>query len=767
MRRVLWLLGALGCAGAPAADTGESGASDPVPSSEEGEPPVDSGVVPHTGESGVGWDSGDSEPFAGHSRSCDSRVEYLGAAGSVYVASEITGWEEGDWIALEPSAEGLAVDLPLYDLAGPGTYCYKLIVDGEWILDPAHSYRAYCDGVENSGMRVPDCTLPLVEIQAVEADGRGLSTRLSFLAGADGVGPGELRATLEHDFESSPVDAAWSDRWELELELFDLAPGKYTLRIEAEDAEGRAAESLLLPFWVEEEEPFTWEDALLYMIMIDRFRNGDPGNDPVPVAEAYAPGDWMGGDLRGVTEAIEAGYFDALGVSALWLTPFNQGAEGAYIAGDGVHLITGYHGYWPIEPRTIDPRLGSAEDLKEMVAAAHARGIRVMMDAVVNHVHEEHPYYRDHPEWFNDGCICGTAGCDWTAEALTCLFADYMPDIDWTDSQASERFIEDVLWWLETYDLDGARIDAVKHVDAGAVFNLVTRIEERFETAGVDYYLDGETAMGWNGDDLADNASEYGTINEYMGEGGLDGQFDFVLYHAVVDNVFVRDSKGMIHLDVWTGYSQSEYLPGSIMTPYFGSHDTSRLISMIDYRGQDAEHPDELSWHKWESEGLPEEPGEDEPYERMRTALCWLYTIPGAPMLYQGDEYGEFGGGDPDNRHPHREEALLSERELALLEHTRGLGELRQASRALRRGDYAGIGSTEDVMAFRRLTPEGDLAIVGINRQPWTSTAWVDVTGLGLAEGLHGDALGSGGLSVGGSSAELTVPARSCTIILP
>ena len=135
------------------------------------------------------------------------------------------------------------------------------------------------------------------------------------------------------------------------------------------------------------------------------------------------------------------------------------------------------------------------------------------------------------------------------------------------------------MWWLETFDLDGLRIDAVKHVEDSATRNLVAQVNQRFETVGTDYYLKGETAMGWVGHSLVDNQEQYGTINAYMGPDGLDGQADFVLYHAVVDNVFVSGNENYMHLDYWTNRSQDQYLEGSIMVPYVGSHDGPRLTS--------------------------------------------------------------------------------------------------------------------------------------------------------------------------------------------
>ena len=139
--------------------------------------------------------------------------------------------------------------------------------------------------------------------------------------------------------------------------------------------------------------------------------------------------------------------------------------------------------------------------------------MRVMMDFVVNHVHEDHEYVQNNPDWFTSGCICGQANCDWTEHRLDCQFTSYMPDVNWKNRQASEQIIADALWWMETYDLDGARIDAVKHVENLAISNLVAQINERFETVGNDVYLKGETAMGWSGHSLEANQAQYDAIN--------------------------------------------------------------------------------------------------------------------------------------------------------------------------------------------------------------------------------------------------------------
>ena len=638
---------------------------------------------------------------------------------------------EWDWNAITTLAENSGnwvASLPLSE----GIYCYKFIVDGEYIFDPTNPYRGYCDDIENSVVRVKNSDRPNFASNLSS----GILT-ITFLPGASGAGPDGTPVGLE--------DAIWDSNamtWTLDTSTF--SEGKHTIKLELSDTNGNQAYDHLVPFWVGEQSEFVWDDSLIYMIMTDRFINGNTSNDGTPTGAA-AGADWLGGDLEGVTSKIQSGYFAELGVNVLWLTPFNTNAQGTGLAADGVHEVSAFHGYWPVEPRQVDPRLGSADQLKEMVAAAHTAGIRVMMDYVVNHVHEDHIYYQENPEWFNQGCICGSDNCDWTEHRLDCQFTPYMPDVNWKVRDASEQFIADALWWLEEFDLDGARIDAVKHVDDLAATNLATRINERFETVGTDYYLKGETAMGWSGDNLADNQFQYETINRYIGEDSLDGQADFVLYHAVVDNVFTQASRNYQHLDYWTNRSQDQYSPGAIMVPYVGSHDVPRLASRADRGTGDA-------YNQWQEQGLPGQPGTDETYQTVMQAYGWLLTTPGAPLLYYGDEYGEYGGADPDNRHMYRDSTNWNDRERALFENISTLGKLRLDSIALKQGVYSTKHATPDLLIYEMSHDDQIMSIV-LNRG-------ADATHYGFDAS---DVVRFGTATI--SQGELFIPANSVTVI--
>ena len=615
-------------------------------------------------------------------------LTYTGSASSVQLI--------GEWDWSTPLEMNLTNGVWTVDLDVPeGLYCYKFVVDGTYIFDPTNPERVYCDDIENSLLRVDDHLRPHYSANIV-----GDELHVVYHAGSSGVSHDGTPAAL-----SGATWDAVSSTWA--LDLTQLEDGKHSLLIDGFDVEGNPAYDLLVPFWRGPHASFVWEDALIYMIMTDRFVNANLSNDGVATGAAQGA-DWQGGDFAGVTEKIESGYFADLGVNALWLTPFNTAANGTGKAADGVHDVAAFHGYWPTEARGVEPRLGTPDELHAMVDAAHDAGMRVMMDFVVNHVHEDHEYFEAHPEWFNTGCICGQANCDWTEHRLDCQFTAYMPDVNWKNRNASEQFIADALWWMETFDLDGARIDAVKHVENLAVSNLVAQINERFETVGTDVYLKGETAMGWSGHSLEANQAQYDAINAYMGPEGLDGQADFVLYHAVVDNVFVSGNENYQHLDYWTNRSQDQYTAGSLMVPYVGSHDVSRLTSRADTGTGDA-------YNQWAEDGLPGQPGDVSAYHAALQAYGWLLTTPGAPLLYYGDEYGEYGGADPDNRHMYRNESMWSDHEAALFENISALGQLRLDSVALRQGEYSTRLAMTNLLAYNMTHDEQSMTVV-LNR---------------------------------------------------
>ncbi len=731
---------------------------------------------------GSGSSSGEGGASSGSSSSggipnptlCPTKFEFTPPAGTtdVRVAGEWQGFD----LATAPVLTGngkvsVTVDLP------PGLHAYKVVYQQggttQWVLDPEQGRRKYVGNVENSAVKVRDCNLPTLNVDSTQAArpaaGNGtFKASLGYVDATDNSGPDSagfevtLMEALVTKTLSSPAVTV-SPTGQVSIDLNGLADGKYRVTLRSKTKSGRLGEPIHLPFWIEA-EPFHWKDALVYMVLTDRYRDGDSTNNAPATPGADARGDWKGGDLEGLRKSIDEGELDKLGIRAIWLTPFQTNPTGAFVAADNIHKVTGYHGYWPIKAREVDPRLGGAEALRALVKSAHAHGIRILQDYVVNHVHEDHEYFKQHPEWFRTGCVCGTANCDWTEKALECLFASYMPDINHSIPAANKQFVDDAVWWLDEYDLDGLRVDAVKHVEEVSTNNLAAEVRETFEKAGTRYFLMGETAMGWNDCNDPCNDENYGTIQKYVGRFGLDGQFDFVLYHGVSYRTFAYGDKGMIHADYWTQHGLGKWSKDAIMTPYIGSHDTPRFVSLADYADGDRGIPG----NQWNNTAVA--PADAVPYDRMRVAMAWLLALPGAPLMYYGDEYGQWGGSDPNNRLMWRAEANLSAQEKTTLTFVRKLGMARQTIPALRRGDYVSLGATETGMAIGRKIAAGNAALVALSRNVGGETITPQVTAtLGWPAGtVLKDAMGGPNVTVSASgTVTLNVPQNGAMVLAP
>ena len=655
----------------------------------------------------------------------------------------------------------------------PGEYAYKLVVDGVWRMDDAEGKRIYAGGVENSMLEVADCNNPGLRVVStqtylVTAVAGRFSAWLRASVSATGAPLASATVVDRHNFVANTLAADSFDPasgW-LHVNVRNLAVGKHSIDVSVRDRAGRTSAVLHLVTWVEA-APFQWNDAVIYMAMVDRFADGDPISNAQPTANVERRADFQGGDLWGVRDQIRAGTFDRLGVRALWLSPFHTNPAGAYPAAHPNTSVTGYHGYWPVKAREVDPRIGGEAALKALVTEAHAHGIRVLQDFVVNHVHEQHEYVQSHPQWFRTGCVCGTSSCDWTSRRLDCLFASYLPDVNWTVPAAAKAFVEDASYWLDTFDLDGLRVDAVKHVEDVAVRNLVAMARSRFEGAGTRMFLTGETAMGWNecqAPNCPGNDENYGTINRYLGPKGLDGQFDFVLFHAAATSVFAYEDRGLGHADYWLKASLTSYPADAIMTAYVGSHDTSRFTTVSTYRGQSGLGRGD-AFRQWDAPTVA--PADAEAFGRTRLGFAWLMTIPGAPLLYYGDEYGEVGASDPNNRTLWRGAGTLSAQEGETRRFIEALGTARQALSALRRGGYRSLAATDDFLAFSRDVPNGDTVIVALAR---TAGVRRVVLPPGLAARWPAsvrERLGGAAISTAGGVLELNVSAHGAMVISP
>jgi glycosidase len=709
------------------------------------------------GSDGGGDDSVEEDPerevITRRSCAVELQLKPSSAASAVAVAGEFNDWSPTAMSG--PDGDGFySVDLGELD---PGEYAYKLVLDGVYEgAPPVNVYSKWVGGSENRALRVGDCEKPLLQTVSASATATGsLRATVQFASAADGA-PIDPAAVTVWVGEAEVVPEIDVETGTLTVDMSGLAPGKHSLRVWARDTAGRASEGepLWAPLWVEA-EPFDWRDGAMYFVFTDRFRNGDYGDEPFsPVGGVAATANYNGGDYLGVLDAMREGYFEALGVRSIWLSPFYENPEGGYLGSDGVRTYTGYHGYWPIDPRASESRFGdrdatSDERLRELIAEAHRRGIRVLFDLVLNHVHEDHSYVSERPDWFGGGCVCGTAGCGWEEKPVECWFTGYLPDLNYKNHEITTRVLADTLDMLEDYDVDGVRVDAAKHMDHVIMRSLKRRVREEFELGGgAPFYMVGETFTG-----------DRGLIMDYVGDHELDGQFDFPLYYAI-RNAFPAGGS-LRDLEAAVAASEAAY-GEAVMSPFLGNHDIERFATAVHGRAGDP-------WSGAIEDPMAGGGGTVTQWNTINKAtLAFAFTLtqPGVPLIYYGDEIGLAGGGDPDNRRPMSFEPYLSANQRTLHDRVAAIGQARADSLALRRGARRSLWVDDNLMVYARDNGGGDVALVALARGSTRSES-IDVSALGVEGARFEDALGSGWSgSVSGGRLSLRVEAEQALILV-
>lgn len=616
----------------------------------------------------------------------------------------------------------------------PGPVQYAIIDDGVWIADPSVPTSAWHDGQEVAWLNVASCDVPALRVDDASGSADGAATiSASFLAarGGDAIDPASVVATPRTNAPLAPNVTADPATGKLTLALSGLAPGKHTLTLSAKDARGRAAEPAHATVWIEP-RPFDLRDSVVYQVIVDRFRARD-GSALAPPSLASGR---AGGHVEGVRRAIDSGALGAMGFNTIWLSPLYANPGGTFPGSDG-HPYSSYHGYWPTAARALEPTIADEASLDALVASAHARGIRVLFDVVPNHVHEQHPYFaaRKDDSWFNhpDGsCVCGST-CDWATHILDCWFTPYLPDLDWRNQAVADQVSDDVAWWIDRFDGDGVRVDAVPMMPRSATRRIVHEIRSRFDHPGHASFLLGENFTGPQGYDL---------IRYELGPFGLGSEFHFPLLWAL-RGAFAEQSETLVDLDAAILAGEAAWRDsGAVMGLTIGNHDVARFASVAAGDG---------SGDPW----TPAAQSTDAAvYAKERMALGMVYTLPGAPVVYYGDEVALAGHADPDSRRVMPSEASLSAEQTATRDFVTKLARARACSTALRRGTYRTLAVDAERLVFAR-EAGADVAIVVVQRSPTT-----DFSGplAGVSAGKWVDALSG---AIASLSPELTIFGRA------
>lgn len=504
------------------------------------------------------------------------------------------------------------------------------------------------------------------------------------------------------------------------------------------------------------------QEDVIYLIMPDRFANGDPTND-APVEDPGThdrsnPRAYHGGDLRGIRDHLL--YLKDLGVTTLWLTPILK--NGA---------AQDYHGYGAVDLFAVDPHLGTIQEYQNLVSEAHKQGMKIFFDLVPNHVGPKHPWVAEPPlpDWFHGAHqhhtsssegISGTFYGKTDKPAITNdpfetlvdphapprlsrnltdgWFFNVLPDLNTENPTVAEYLLQNSIWWAETSGLDGYRLDTFPYVSrkfwstwhAG-----LHRIYPYLTTIGEVFHPDPSVTSFFAG-----GQKRFDGIDS-----GLNTLFDFPMFFALRD-VLLRDAPTGHIADVLRHDSMYVH-PDSLVT-FFANHDVPRLAS---------------------AEGASP--------AKLKLAFGLTLTLRGIPELYYGDEIGMPGGGDPDNRRDFPggwpddpKNAFTSEGRTAeqqeLFTYAQTLLQLRREHPALQNGKLWHLFSDESAYVFLRQTEE-ERVLVAFNNSAEPRALRIPLNDT-PAKGVAGftRVLGQAKAEVFKGEARIAVPARSISILL-
>ena len=595
----------------------------------------------------------------------------------------------------------------------PGLYEYLVVEDGKEMLDSNNPNKKDNGmGAFNSTFRVgSDSEVPHISTFGFLQD----SIVIHY--------PEELGDPFVF-WENHRLDSSWfhcnSDRLSIDIPSAATKMKRSDLRVFACNEEQRTND-LLIP--LQNGKPIVDPSVLprsdkqklaMYFMMVDRFVDGNKENNrPVNDPEILPPANYYGGDLQGVNSKVEDGYLSDLGMNTVWLSPITQNPLGAYGLWDkgGVRSkFSGYHGYWPISSSQVDFRFGNEKILSTLIDEAHGKDMNVILDYVANHVHQEHPAYKQHPEWATELYLPdGSLNTEkWDEYRLTTWFDTFMPTLDFSRDDVVEAMTDSALYWFENYAIDGFRHDATKHIQLKFWRELTRKLKYRVvKPDNRPIYQIGET---------------YGNpqlIDSYIGSGLLDAQFDFNLYDASV-SAFAKNDASFDNLNRVLNQSLNVYGYHHVMGNISGNQDRTRFISYADGSVDFGEDPKLAGWTR--KIEIKDTIG----YSRLAMLHAFNFTVPGVPVIYYGDEIGLPGANDPDNRRMMRFGESLNQFEKDMLQTVKTIANLRQEKMVLIYGDLAVLKLDGPVYAYIRNYFE-QTAIVLFNSSSETKTIRLDI----------------------------------------
>ncbi len=479
-----------------------------------------------------------------------------------------------------------------------------------------------------------------------------------------------------------------------------VATGTYELPITVRDFYNTEIEtSVKVEVVSKTGDSFDWDEAVIYFMVTDRFYDGNSANNDANGANTYGENDGLyhGGDFAGVTAKLD--YLKELGINTIWITPIVDNIEGVTVddgTGD-VPFNASYHGYWASDFTKLDPALGTEAEFETLISEAHKKGIKIMVDVVLNHAgYGMEDYFNNLLKDEEDNAIQmirdesqQVSGSDQQASLSG------LPDFLTENEEVRNQLVEWQVAWMKNYDIDYFRVDTVKHVDSttwNAFKNALTQENPEFKMIG-EYYGAGHS---WNGGSL--------------GSGQMDSVLDFNFNDYATD--FVKGNISSIENNL---RDRNKTLNNTYMTGQFlSSHDEVGFKqNLID--------------QKWEQNAAD---------AAALVAATLQITAKGQPVIYYGEEVGQTG----ENNYPYQSNRYNFDWENATAEnsvysHYNTLLKIRNQYTALfAKGDRQAVAMSDasgyDVVSR---SYNGETIYVGMNIKAEAQTITIPVNDKGVS----------------------------------
>jgi neopullulanase len=532
----------------------------------------------------------------------------------------------------------------------------------------------------------------------------------------------------------------------------DVKPGSYPMTIRTREGTAIAPFRIETPLATEGRFQGFSPDDVIYLIMVDRFANGDTTNDDPAVSRGlFGRGNahlYHGGDFQGIIDHLA--YLKSLGITAIWITPiYDNTNEPNTLQKAGGQAVSDYHGYGTTDYYGVEEHFGAMASLRKLVDEAHANGIKVIQDQVANHVGPYHPWVKDPPKptWFHGSAAMHIdetwqiwslpdphASAGLKRRVLDGWFANVLPDMNQEDADVAKYEIQNALWWVGMAGFDGIRQDTLPYVPRTFWRSWSAALKAQYPKLRVV----GEVFN----DDPAVPSFFQGGVRQFDGiDSGIDSVFDFPNYFAMRD-VFARGKP----MDTLAKVMAKDrlYAHPDVLVPFLGNHDVRRFMS---------------------------EPGANA--TQLDIAFTYLLTTRGTPEIYYGDEIGMRGGDDPDNRRDFPggwpddienafDPAGRNVEQRTIFNYVQKLIALRKHLSPLRRGKFFDLAVTDNTWAFAR-TADEQCVIVAFNSGASAENVSINYAHEGDFNGQLGNAAT---LSIRNGAGSVQIPAHSAEIFI-